>query len=56
MPRKRELDRLRERARLDPVFAAEWKAKKLAEDKARRDAKLTPDIRQKESTEALELT
>jgi hypothetical protein len=53
MPRKRELDRLRERARLDPVFAAEWKAKKLAEDKARRDAKLTPDIRQKESTEAL---
>ena len=45
MPRKRELDRLRERARLDPVFAAEWKAKKLAEDKARRDAKLSPEYR-----------
>jgi hypothetical protein len=45
MPRKRELVKLRERAELDPVFAAEWKAKKCAEEKTRRDAKLSPEYK-----------
>jgi hypothetical protein len=43
MPRKSQYQKLKEKAGLDPVFAAEWKAKKSAEDKARRDAKLTPE-------------
>lgn len=43
MPRKREMEKLCARALADPVFAAEWKAKKKAEGKARRDAKHTPE-------------
>jgi len=43
MPRKSQYQKLREKAELDPAFAAEWKFKKSAEDKARRDAKLSPE-------------
>jgi len=43
MPRKHRYQELKEKAAQDPVFAEEWKTKRKAEDKARRDAKHTPE-------------